>query len=319
MQGSVSPYNWEHLNDSLSKEQKSIIFLNTSSYFWTDDLVPQTQIRHIPFSNETYIITINNKQFFGGTEEYYEMFKAVDVTNENEPEYLHLIYTDRREIIKDVYVNLWVCDEIYKDQCLDNDTMKRIFDQENKSCMSKTLCDKVEIASQNSCENAATSTPSLTKCIYENSEEEVNIQENCTIKKLCVNSLTEEECTNSAITINPETLKCIFNIEENKCEIKELCELENNPSLTRCEEILTSNPSKTKCTFDPISNKCIIKNIIPKIESLSTEVIENEITSEEISEIKINSDEISEEIRCLFDCESNTCEQFLWNGIGMNL
>ena len=215
MQGRGSPYNWEHLNDSLSKEQKPIIFLNTSSYFWTDDLVPQTQIRHRPFSNETYIITINNEQFFGGTEEYYEIFKALDVTNENEPEYLHLVYADRREIIKDVYINLWVCDEVYKDQCIDNDTVKCIFDQENKRCMSKKLCDKVEIASQNSCENAVTSTPSLTKCIYENSEEESNIQENCTIKKLCVNSLTEEEC-NSAITINPETLKCVFNIEEKK-------------------------------------------------------------------------------------------------------
>ena len=140
----------------------------------------------MPFSNDTYIITINNVQVFGGTEEYYKIFKAVDVTNVNEPEYLHLIYTNGREIIKDVNINLWDCDEIYKDQCIDNDTMKCIFDQENKSCISKTLCDKVEIASQNSCENATTSTPSLTKCIYENSEE----QENCTIKKLCVNSLT---------------------------------------------------------------------------------------------------------------------------------
>ena len=146
--------------------------------------------------------------------------------------------------------------------------------------------------------NAVTSTPSLTKCIYEKSEEESNIQENCTIKKLCMNSLTEEEC-NSAITINSETLKCIFNIEENKCEIKELCELEENPSNSKCDEILTSNPSKTKCTFEPIDNKCIIKNIIPKTESPSTEVTENE--KEEISEIEINPNEISDEqIICLF-------------------
>ena len=128
--------------------------------------------------------------------------------------------------------------------------------------------------------------------------------------------LTEEEC-NSAITINPETLKCIFNMEEDKCEIKELCEFEENPSLTKCDEIVTSNPIKTECTFDSIANKCIIKNIVPKTESPSTEVIENEITSEEISEIEINSDEISDEqIICFFVRESNTCEQYLCNGIG---
>ena len=138
-----------------------------------------------------------------------------------------------------------------------------------------------------------TSTPSLTKCIYEKSGEGSNIQEKCTIKKLCVNSLTEEEC-NSAVTINPETSKCIFNIEENKCEIKEICELEDNPSLTKCDEILTSNPLKMICTFDSISNKCIVKKIIPKTEFPSTEIIEEEINSESFSDIEINSDEINE-------------------------
>ena len=93
--------------------------------------------------------------------------------------------------------------------------MKCIYNQENNSYESKTLCDKVEIASQYSCENAVTSTPSLSKCIYEKQAEGSNIKDKCTIKKLCVNSLTEEEC-NSAITINPETLKCVFNIEEKK-------------------------------------------------------------------------------------------------------
>ena len=194
-------YHWEHLNDSLSKEQKPIIFLNTSSYFWDEDRVPQTQKIYVPFSNETHIIIINNEPIAGGSEEYYEIFKAVDMTNKNEPEYLHLIYTDGKEILKDVFINLWVCDEIYKDQCIDNDSMKCIFDQENKKCMSKTLCDTAGIASQNSCENGVTLTPSLIKCIYEKSGEESNKQEKCTIKKLCVDSLTEEEC-NSAITIN---------------------------------------------------------------------------------------------------------------------
>ena len=65
-------------------------------------------------------------------------------------------------------------------------------------------------------------------------------------------------------------------LKKKKCEVKELCELEDNPSLTRCEEILTSNPSKMKCAFYSINNKCIIKEINLKIESSSTEVFEND-------------------------------------------
>ena len=84
------------------------------------------------------------------------------------------------------------------------------------------------------------------------------------IKKLCVNSLTEEEC-NSAITINPETSKCIFNNQKNICQIKENCELEENPSFTNCELIATSVPSENKCEFDTLTSKCIIKNIILKM------------------------------------------------------
>ena len=110
--GRGTAYYWEHLNDSLSKEQKPIIFLNTRSYFWADDRVPQTEIIYDLFSNKTHIITINNWPIVGGSEEYYEIFKAVDMTNKNEPEYLHLIYTDGKEILKDVFINLWVCDEM---------------------------------------------------------------------------------------------------------------------------------------------------------------------------------------------------------------
>jgi hypothetical protein len=53
--GRGTAYYWEHLNDSLSKEQKPIIFLNTRSYFWADDRVPQTEIIYDLFSNKTRI------------------------------------------------------------------------------------------------------------------------------------------------------------------------------------------------------------------------------------------------------------------------
>ena len=84
------------------------------------------------------------------------------------------------------------------------------------------------------------------------------MHKNCTIKKLCVASLTEEEC-NSAITINPQTTRCIFNNQENICEIKEICELEENPSLTKCELILTSS------NLIPLMKNVLLKQLFLKM------------------------------------------------------
>ena len=125
----------------------------------------------------------------GGTEEYYETYKALDTSNK--PEFLHFIYTSGNYKFYDAYITVWICYEIYKDQCINNNSTKCIYDNKSKTCFPKILCDKIEKPSKSSCENAVTNTPSLTKCIYEDSHEELNIQ-NCTIKKLCVNSLTEE-------------------------------------------------------------------------------------------------------------------------------
>ena len=237
--------------------------------------------------------------YHGGSEEYYEIYKALNTTNQ--PEFLYFIYTRGEDIIVDASVTLWVCDEIYKDQCISNETVKCVFDKESQSYISKTLCNKVDEPSKSSCEKAVTSTPSLTKCIYEDSNEQSNMPKNCSIKKLCIASLTEEECK-SAITMNPESTRCIFNNQENICEIKEICELEENPSLAKCELILTSSPSEKKCEFDTLTEKCIIKAIIPKNES------ESELKSDEISgEINISDDQII----CFFDHTSNQCELFI--------
>ena len=226
---------WAHLNDSLLKEPKIITFLNSSSYFWGDERIAKTQIVFSPVTNETSIVVIDNHPIVGGSEEYYEIFKALDVTKE--PELLHFIYTSDLDTIGDVSVNLWVCDEIYKDQCINNETAKCVYNKESNSCISKTLCDKVKKASKSSCENAVTSTPSLTKCIFEKLEEDSNTQENCTIKKLCIDSLTEEEC-NSAVTINPNISKCIFNKKENICESKEILE---SDEINKSDEFIESD------------------------------------------------------------------------------
>ena len=168
-------YHWYHLNDS---EPKTIEFVNMTFHSWRDDFVPITEEIIIPPSNENKTITVTKiEPIVGGPYEIYEIYKALNVTGQ--PELFHFIYRfDGREPFIDVSVNIWVCDEVYKDQCIDNDTMKCIYIQKNNSCVSKTLCDKVETASEYSCENAVTSTPSLTKCVYEKPEtDETNICE----------------------------------------------------------------------------------------------------------------------------------------------
>ena len=133
---------WAHLNDSLLKEPKIIAFLNSSSFFWGDERIPKIQIVFSPGTNETSIVVIDNHPKVGGTEKYYETFKPLDVTKE--PELLHFIYTSETDTIRDVSVTIWVCDEIYKDQCINDETVKCVYNQESNSCISKTLCDKIK-------------------------------------------------------------------------------------------------------------------------------------------------------------------------------
>ena len=166
---------WDHLNDSLSEEPEIIKFLNSSSYFWGDERIPRSEIIYHPELNMTSKLWIDNDPIIGGTEEYYETFKALDITKK--PELLHFIYTSETDTIMDVSVNLWVCDEIYKDQCINTEDMKCIYNQENNSCISKTICDKVKIVSKSSCENAVTATPSLSKCIFNEKENKCDTKE----------------------------------------------------------------------------------------------------------------------------------------------
>ena len=161
-------YHWYHLNDS---EPKTIKLVNMTFHSWRDDIVPISEGIIIPSSNENITKTvIKFEPLTGGPYEKFEIYKAFNVTGQ--PELFHFIYRfDGREPFIDVSVNnIWVCDEVYKDQCIDNDTMKCIYIQKNNSCVSKTLCDKVETASEYSCQNAVTSTPFLTKCVYEKPE-----------------------------------------------------------------------------------------------------------------------------------------------------
>ena len=151
----------------------------------------------------TNIIEINVISIQRGNQYYYELLKTID--GGNQPQSLYSTYSCNDYIYQNISVDIWICDEIYKDRCINNENAKCVYFKKDKNCLSKTLCDKVENVSKSSCENEVTSSPSLTKYSYEKSKD----IEKCVIKKLCINSLTKEECT-SAETINPQVSKWVF-------------------------------------------------------------------------------------------------------------
>ena len=233
--------HWSHSNHTFLKESNYVRFLNSSTWDYLSE---------------------GNIPIFGGSENYYELFKALD--GGNQPQSLYFTYSCGEDIYKKASVVIWICDEIYRGQCINNETSKCVYNKENKNCISKTLCDKIENVSKSSCEDAVTSTPSLTKCYFEKSEEGANTQEKCVIKKLCGNSLTEEECS-SAETKNPKTSKCVFDKIQNICkEEKKFCyEIEDSATNDICSSAKVSDANKT-CVFDNETNLCnevyIMKN-----------------------------------------------------------
>ena len=233
--------HWSHSNHTFLKESNYVRFLNSSTWDYLSE---------------------GNIQIFGGSEKYYELFKALD--GGNQPQSLYFTYSCGEDIYEKASVVVWICDEIYRGQCINNETSKCVYNKENKNCISKALCDKIENVSKTSCEDAVTSTPSLTKCYYEKYKEGANTQEKCVIKKLCGNSLTEEECS-SAETKNPKTSKCVFDKIQNICkEEKKFCyEIEDSATNDICSSAKVSDANKT-CVFDNETNLCnevyIMKN-----------------------------------------------------------
>ena len=246
-QGRGTPCNWNDLNKNNYNltETNNLQFLYSTSYDFLAEqykkeleLYKQSSINYYPVP------------MVGGSEYYYKVYKAIG--EGNQPQELKFTYSSFSNIITEVNVNIWICDEIYKDKCINNDTAKCTYDIETKKCSSKISCDKITNISKSNCENGITSTPSLTKCIYE----KINEEEKCTIKNLCVNSFSEEEC-NSAVPLNPITSYCIYDEEEKICkEEKKYC-YEINEEVTQdvCKNAEAFDLDK-KCVFDKENHCC---------------------------------------------------------------
>ena len=263
IRGRGTNYYWNHLNDSELKESNDIQFLYSRIYDYISDEY-EKQLELAKNTSDIYNISepsndipkpiINNipEPINGGEEYYYEVFKALN--EEKQPQILKFIYSDNDNnvIAYEVTITIWICDEIDKAICLNNDTMNCEYDKENKKCTPINLCDKIENISKQTCENVITLTPNLTKCIYEKK----NGIEKCLLKNLCVNSLSEEEC-NSAITSNRTIYNCIYDEVEEICkEEKKYChEIYNDATEEICLNAETFGFNK-KCVFNKEKNSC---------------------------------------------------------------
>ena len=140
----------------------------------------------------------------------------------------------------------------------------------------------------------------MTKCIFAENEQK------CILKNLCTSSLSKEIC-NSSFTLNPNTTKCVYNDDINECEIKELCDIEENPSLNKCNEIPTTNSYEEKCIYDEKKENVLGKKFVLMLNlSPSIETCQESLTSDK-------------KLKCIFDENNNKCvEKILCNSLEKN-
>jgi len=122
---------WEHLNDSFLKESNYVRFLNITIWIFLSEQY-EKELEHVKelgkANNSTF--HFRHMKISGVSENYYELFKALD--GGNQPQILNFIYSCGDTIYENASVDIWICDEIYKDQCINNQTTKCIYKKEKK-------------------------------------------------------------------------------------------------------------------------------------------------------------------------------------------
>ena len=110
---------WSH---SFLKESNYLRFLNSSTWDYISEEY-EKELEKIK-EQEKNSIEIDNdlEAIAGGEEYYYEFFKALD--GGNQPQSLYFTYSCGHDIYEKVSVNIWICDEINKEQCVNNEIAK---------------------------------------------------------------------------------------------------------------------------------------------------------------------------------------------------
>ena len=179
-----------------------------------------------PIVGEIYIQPIA-----GGSALYYETFKALHETNQ--PLTLKYIYTcGFGPIYTNVSIDLWICNEIYEDKCIN-----------------KKTCSEIESLSKENCEKLITSNEE-SKCIFDENNNK------CLEKKICSLVVNEPETNcDQAVTLNIKT-KCAYDEMQKKCiEKNKTCtEMFEGANNEICSSASTENST---CSYDKDLKKCI--------------------------------------------------------------
>ena len=233
---------WELLNRTLLNEFYTIQFLKSYIYDYISENY-QKALEKQKEEEEKRKEEITKPiepiiELVGGSEFYYEVFKAVHETNS--PQKLKFIYTCCSDYIyTNVSINILVCDEI-----IDN------------KCINKKKCSEIESPSKENCENFITSNKE-SKCIFDKKNNK------CTEKIIskCLSALNikdKKECF-LLPTSDDVRLKCTLKIEgDNKnCreEEKKCLEIINGATEEICMNAITVEENRI-CVLDNITNSC---------------------------------------------------------------
>ena len=175
---------WNLLNRSLFNEYYNIQFLKSYTY----DYISEENQKTLEKEKEEEEKEGKEEKggiILGGSEFYYETFKALH--EKNIPLTIKYIYTCCSEqIYTNVSINIWICDEIYEDNCIN-----------------KKKCSEIEYPSKENCENSISSDEE-SKCIFDENNNK------CIEKKICSLVANEQEIyCDSAMTLNIKT-KCVY-------------------------------------------------------------------------------------------------------------
>ena len=182
---------WSHSNDI--KESNYLIFLNSSTW----DYISEEYEKELEkVKSSTNQIEIQIEPIDGGNEYYYELFKALD--EGNQPQSLYFTYSCGDDIVKKVLINIWICDEINKEQCVKKNIIEK-------------LCNNS--LTEEECASAEAINPKTSKCVYD------NIQKVCKEEKKFCNEIkdgaTEEICSN--VQVSEANNICVFDKGTNSC------------------------------------------------------------------------------------------------------
>lgn len=181
-------YVWELLNKTNFSEHNSIQFIK--SYYY--DYINKEY--HRALDEATFVEEEVIPPIVGGSEFYYEIFKALYAANSQTLKYIYAC--EGQNIVSRVSINISVCDEIHEEKCI-----------------IKRKCSDIESPSKENCENSNTSNEEL-KCIFDENNKRCKEEE-----KKCLeidHGATEEICADARTT--KENTLCILDEKTNSCK-----------------------------------------------------------------------------------------------------